>query len=297
MNTPEESAPQDPGSADPAIATEASSATSNNIDPDRPPWGVVQAFLTWVASVVLLWLVPQFCALPYIATHYRGMAGPTREMLLADKTFIVILIAGFLPAHALTLLVTWAVSSRLGKFRPWRTLGWSWPRSFGPWKSVGLAVLMFLMAMLIIYFFGQEETELERILRSSRTAAILTAIVASTTAPLVEEIIYRGILYSALQRVTGAALAVAMVTVLFAGLHVLQYWPNFGAISAITLLSLVLTVIRARTGRLLPCYMIHLVFNGIQSVLIIADPYIRSVVEPPQPEAAPAIIHLLMRFL
>ncbi len=225
------------------------------------------------------------------------MAGPTREVLLADKTFIVILIAGFLPAHALTLLVTWAVSSRLGKFRPWRTLGLSWPRNFGPWKSVGLAVLMFLIAMLIIYTFGQQETELERILRSSRTAAILTAIVASTTAPLVEEIIYRGILYSALQRVTGAALAVTIVTLLFAGLHVLQYWPNFGAISAITLLSLVLTVVRARTGRLLPCYMIHLVFNGIQSVLIVADPYIRSVVENPQPEAAPAIFHFLTRFL
>ena len=297
MNTPEESAPQDPGSAGPAIVSEPSVATSNDIDPDNPPWGVVQALLTWAASVVLLWLVPQFCALPYIATHYRGMAGPTREMLLADKTFIVILIAGFLPAHALTLLVTWAVSSRLNKFRSWRTLGLSWPRNFGPWKSVGLAVLLFLIAMLIIYSFGQQETELERILRSSRTAAILTAIVASTTAPLVEEIIYRGILYSALQRVTGAALAVAIVTLLFAGLHVLQYWPNFGAISAITLLSLVLTGIRARTGRLLPCYMIHLVFNGIQSILIVADPYIRSVIEKPQPEAAPAIIHFLMRFL
>lgn len=297
MNTPEESAPQEPGSADPAIVSEASIATSHTIDPDNPPWGVVQAFLTWTASVVLLWLVPQFCALPYIATHYRGMAGPTREMLLADKTFIVILVAGFLPAHALTLLVTWAVSSRLGKFRPWRTLGLSWPRNFGPWKSVGLAVLMFLIAMLIIYLFGQQETELERILRSSRAAALLTAIVASTTAPLVEEIIYRGILYSALQRVTGAVLGVAIVTLLFAGLHVLQYWPNFGAISAITLLSLVLTVIRARTGRLLPCYMIHLVFNGIQSVLIVADPYIRSVIETPQPEAAPAIIHFLTRFL
>lgn len=297
MNTPEESAPQEAGLADPAIVSEASIGTSNTIDPDNPPWGVVQAFLTWAASVVLLWLVPQFCALPYIATHYRGMAGPTREMLLADKTFIVILVAGFLPAHALTLLLTWAVASRLGKFRPWRTLGFSWSRNFGAWKSVGLAVLLFLIAMLIIYTFGQQETELERILRSSRAAAILTAIVASTTAPLVEEIIYRGILYSALQRVTGAALAVAIVTLLFAGLHVLQYWPNFGAISAITLLSLVLTVIRARTGRLLPCYMIHLVFNGIQSVLIVADPYIRSVIEPAQPQAAPALIHFLMRSL
>ena len=296
MNTPDESAPQEPGSIDPANINEASTAIPNTIDPDNPPWGIVQAFLTWASSVVLLWLVPQFCALPYIATHYRGTA-PTREMLLADKTFIVILVAGFLPAHALTLLLTWAVTSRLGKLRPWRTLGWSWPGNFGLWKSVGLATLLFVIAMVIIYTFGQQETELERILRSSRTAAILTAIVATATAPLVEEIIYRGILYSALQRMTGAALAVAIVTFLFAGLHVLQYWPNFGAISAITLLSLVLTVIRARTGRLLPCYMIHLVFNGIQSVIIVAEPHIRSVIESPQPEATPAIIHFLTRFL
>jgi uncharacterized protein len=297
VNTAEESAPQEQVDRNPSTTTDTSAPTSADLNPDNPPWGVVQAFLTWAASVVLLWLVPQLCALPYIATHYRGIPGPTREMLLADKTFIVILVAGFLPAHVLTLLLTWAVTSRLGKFRPWRTLGFSWPRDFGPWKSVGLAILLFLIAMLVIYTFGQQETELERILRSSRAAAVLTAIVATATAPLVEEMIYRGILYSALQRVTGAVLAVAIVTLLFAGLHVLQYWPNFGAISAITLLSLVLTVIRARTCRLLPCYMIHLVFNGIQSVIIVADPYIRSVIETPQPEAAPAIIHFLTRFL
>lgn len=295
MNTPEDSAPA-PASANPATSSEAPLATVTPRDPDNPPWGVIQAFLTWAGSVVLLWLVPQFCALPYVATHYRGMAA-TKEMLLADKTFIIILVAGFLPAHALTLLLAWAVASRFGKIRPSQSLGLSWPRNFGLGKSVGLAILLFLIAMLIIYKFGQQETELERILRSSRTAAILTAFVAAATAPLVEEVIYRGILYSALQRLTGAALAVAIVTLLFAGLHVLQYWPNFGAISAISLLSLVLTVVRARTGRLLPCYMIHLVFNGIQSIIIVADPYIRPMIETPQPEAAPALVHAIMKML
>ena len=76
---------------------------------------------------------------------------------------------------------------------------------------------------------------------------------------------------------------------------------NIGLISArfpqLLLLSLALTVVRARTGRLLPCYMIHLVFNGIQSVIIVAEPYLRSVIETPQPEAAPAIVHFLTRFL
>jgi len=151
--------------------------------------------------------------------------------------------------------------------------------------------------MGLLYSLGDADTQLDRILRSSRAAALLMAFMATVSAPLMEEVVYRGLLYSALQRWTGAIGAVALVTLIFAGLHVWQYWPNFGAISAILLLSLALTVVRARTGRLLPCYMIHLVFNGIQSVIIVADPYIRRVIETPQPEAAPAIIHFLTRFL
>jgi len=138
----------------------------------------------------------------------------------------------------------------------------------------------------LLYSFGGADTELDRILRSSRAAALLMALLATVTAPVMEEVVYRGLLYSALQRLTGAIGAVALVTLIFAGLHVWQYWPNFAAISAILLLSLVLTVVRARTGRLLPCYMIHLVFNGVQSVIIVAEPYLRSVIETLSPKRA-----------
>ena len=40
--------------------------------------------------------------------------------------------------------------------------------------------------------------------------------------------------------------------------------------------------------------MIHLVFNGIQSVIIVADPYIRSLIQTPQPEATPGILQTLL---
>src|SRR5262249_2974543 len=99
------------------------------------------------------------------------------------------------------------------------------------------------------------------------------------TAPLVEEMVYRGLLYSAFQKAMGQWGAVVVVASMFAGLHVVQYWPNAAAISSITLLSVVLTMVRARTGRLLPCYVIHLVFNGIQSVIILLEPYIRAALE------------------
>jgi hypothetical protein len=84
---------------------------------------------------------------------------------------------------------------------------------------------------------------------------------------------------------------------MFAGLHVIQYWPNAGAITAISLLSLALTVVRARTGRLLPCYVIHLVFNGIQSIIIVAEPYLRSVYEGWRPEVTKGIVDSLFTIL
>jgi uncharacterized protein len=226
-------------------------------------------------SVALLWIVPQLCALPYIASHYRGVAA-TRELLFADKTFILILVCGFVPAHLLTLVMAWAIASRFGKFSPAKTFGLSWPIGFGAFKAVSLAIFLFVVTLYVLHKFGGQETDLERILQSSRAAALVTAFVAVATAPLVEEIIYRGLLYSALQRVTGPVLAVIVVSSMFAGLHVWQYWPNVAAISSITLLSVVLTVVRARTGRLLPCWVIHLVFNGIQSLIIVFDPYLRA---------------------
>ena len=289
-------------SEDSALAAIGNSNTSDrqdvravSFDPDNPPWGILQAFLAWIGSVVFLWLVPQLCALPYVTTHYR-LAGPTKEMLLNDKTFILILVAGFIPAHILTLGLTWAIVTRLGKTSFSKVLGFRFKNNVEIFTSVLGAILLFFVTMFLIYKFGGQDTDFEKILRSSRIAALITAFVAVATAPLVEEIIYRGLLYSAFQRAIGSVLAVILVTSMFAGLHVLQYWPNFGAIAAISLLSLTLTVVRARTGRLLPCFLIHLVFNGIQSILIVIDPYMHALHEMWQHDAGQALLRLLKFF-
>jgi CAAX protease family protein len=268
--------PDDPGTF--AVANlppviEAPQPPKPILDPNNPPWGVLAAVLTWIASVLLLFIVPQLLALPYIASHYRGM-GPTRDVLLSDKTLILILLIGILPAHVITLILAGAVVTRLGKISPTKILGLNWKNHAEVWISAALAIALFGIAAVVLWKFGGQDTDLEKILRSSRGAALTMAFMASVTAPLVEEVIYRGLLYSALQRLTGPVLGVLIVTFMFAGLHVLQYWPNFGAISAISMLSLVLTIVRARTGRLLPCYIIHLVFNGIQSVVIVLEPYL-----------------------
>jgi CAAX protease family protein len=260
----------------------------------RPVIALLLALFTWAASIVLLFL-PQVIALPYILTHYRGQQ-PRIEDLLADKTLIVILIAGILPAHLITLAIAWAVVTRLGKVPVKEALRWGWGHRVGVFKSVVLGLLLFGAAWLFVLAFGGKETELQRILDSSRAAALLVAFMAVATAPLVEEIIYRGILFPAWQRLTGSVAAVVIVTLMFAIPHVPQYWPNLAVIFSILMLSAALTIVRARTSRLVPCYVIHLVFNGIQAMLILVEPYLRSLGNHPEPQTAPAILHSLKIF-
>lgn len=275
--TPEIVFAAEPTSAQPILASDLSS-NAPAPGPDNPPWGIPGAVLTWAASIAMLFIVPNICVIPYLLSRYRNVAA-TKEILIADKTFIFLFVLGWLPAHLLTLALIWAVATRLGKRSIRGVFGWSWSANFGLWRSSALAISLFIVTLLLVGFFGGQKTDLDRILESSRATAVTLAIIAVATAPLVEELIYRGLLYSAFQRAIGQWGAVIVVASMFAGLHVVQYWPNAGAISSITMLSVVLTLIRARTGRLLPCFVVHLVFNGVQSVIILLEPYIRAGLE------------------
>jgi membrane protease YdiL (CAAX protease family) len=293
-NTPE-------ATSDPSIDLASSQGVSTrpqitSVNPDSPPWGIVAALSAWLTSVVFLAVVPNVCVLPYMAYRYGGTS-TSREALLNDKTFVFLFVLGWLPAHLLTLALIWAIATRLGKLSLKEVFGWSWSPNLGLGRSVSLAVLLFLLTFLLVARFGGPRTDLDRILESSRAAAVTLAALAVLTAPLVEEMIYRGLLYSAFRRTLGQWAAIAIVTSMFAGLHWVQYWPNVGAISSITLLSLALTLIRARTGKLLPCFVVHLVFNGVQSVIIILEPYLTRLFEMWRHEPVNSIIfHLRLPF-
>ena len=240
------------------------------IDPDNPPWGLLHALLLWVMSVLLIVLVPLFAVLPYFV--YKTMTqGPVIDPM-KDSGLLFISILAILPAHMLTLGIVWFVVTNRGR-RPFlQTLGWTWPSNFGPVKCIGLAILLLIVALLFTWLFGGAETQLDQIVKSSLKARFVLAFLAVFTAPLIEEILYRGIMYPALQRIFGMAWAVAVVSILFAGVHVFQYFNNLAVVSVIAILSVTLTLVRARTRSLLPCFVIHLVFNGLQALFLVLQP-------------------------
>ena len=243
------------------------------------PWiKLLLAFFTWFGSVLMLLFVPVILAIPYLMYNWRSRGMPTAEALTADKTFIFISIVGIVPTHLLTLGLVWLVVTE-GRRKPfWETIGFNWPRNMNP--VVGTLMCVFIAAVLlgigfvVTSFWGGSKTQLDLLVESSIPARFATAFVAVFTAPLIEELVYRGVLYSAIERALGTAVAVGVVALLFAGVHVFQYINNVSVITVITLLSFTLTLVRAGTGKVLPCFIIHLVFNGIQSLIIALSPFI-----------------------
>jgi uncharacterized protein len=256
----------------PPFAPLQESRVADNLSPDNPPWSLFQGFLVWGSSVALLLFVPFVLVLPYVV--YKVVSSGSSEALANDPNLIFLSIVGVLPTHILTFLLVWLVVTNRGRRPFWPLLGWTWPRGFGPLKTFGIAVILLGIGWTITHFFGGAETQLDEIIKSSPQARIVVAFLAAVTGPLVEELVYRGVLYSAVQRVLGVAWAVGLVSVLFAAVHVAQYYNNFGVILAISVLSVSLTLIRARTGSLLPSYVIHFVFNGIQAVLLLLQPWL-----------------------
>lgn len=254
-------------------------------DPDNPPWGIPAAVLAWISSIALLFgtglISLLFIILYFVSRDGRVDTEQLPQLLTTDKTAILMQVIAVIPAHLLTLGVAWAIVTDFGKRPFWRSLGWGWNRGVGLLASAGLAVALLLLGGLITYLYEGEPTEIDQVINSSNASRFVLAFLATATAPLVEEVIYRGILYPALQRAMGAVWGVVSVTFLFLAVHYWQYKNNISVLATIGILSLALTLVRAYTGRLLPCFIIHLVFNGLQSLYIIFQPYL------PQPESLP----------
>ena len=253
---------------------------------ERSPWvGVLKAFGVWFISVLLLIFVPVIIALPYLIYTWTTYGPPTPEALGSDKTLLLLSVIAILPTHLLTFLAIWMVVSRAGREPFWRTVKFEWPQNVGPLigtlSSILLAIILLVVAWLLTRFWGGDRTQLDLLIESSLAARFATAFVAVATAPLVEELIYRGVLYPAIEKAAGMTVAIVIVSLLFAGVHVVQYKNNLSVITAITLLSFTLTLTRALTGKLLPSFVIHLVFNGIQAVVLVVGPFLEKPIVNP----------------
>ena len=264
---------------------------STGFGPNNPPWGAFAGIGVWIGSVLCILIVPAIFLLPYLALHKPRIVDNDAlvEFAKTDPTAVLLQILAVLPAHLLTVLIVWLVVTRVRKYNFREMIGWS-SGGFRWWHYVVILIGFALVSIAASQVYPEQENDLIKILRSSREAVYVIAFVATFTAPFVEEVVYRGVLYSAFQRSIGVPGAFLLTTFLFAVVHVPQYWPSYSTIFLLTLLSLILTTIRVKTNNLLPCIIFHTIFNGIQSIAMIAEP-LSPKTNVPDPTAF--IFHLL----
>lgn len=250
------------------------------VSPDNPPWSSPAAVGVWLASVIFIVVFPNLFLLPYLMKQNLDFADQAAlvEFAKTDATSVLLQVSAIIPAHVLTLILSWLVVTRLRKYSFRETLGWRW-NGFNIWTCIVILGGFFILAAVLSYFVPEQNNDFLRMLKTSQATVYIVAFLATFTAPLVEEVVYRGVLYSAFQRTIGVSWAVLLVTLLFALVHVPQYYPSYSTIFLICLLSLILTLVRVRTKNLLPCIALHTVFNGAQSLLLLLQPYAEKYLE------------------
>jgi len=134
----------------------------------------------------------------------------------------------------------------------------SWPRAIGLVAASWVAILILSAALFPLLDATEEQGLVPDKWDSSRAGAFLAFAVAVTfIGPVVEELIFRGLGFTLLAGY-GNRVAIVSTGFLFGIWHGLLI-----ALPVLTAFGILLGWLRARTGSLYPCILLHAIFNGI----------------------------------
>jgi membrane protease YdiL (CAAX protease family) len=143
-----------------------------------------------------------------------------------------------------------------------------------PWLAFGVVLqLVSLLLVQLLELVGdtiEPQQAVETLEQTQGPEIVVIVLGVALLAPLVEELLYRGLLLRALLRRTTPVPAVLISSVVFAGVHLLD--PSTLPLMAPLLLLAVISGIRAvRTGELSQSILLHVGFNLLSAVVLVAS--------------------------
>ncbi len=231
--------------------------SSDGRAPDSVPWGVGQALAVLIGLQLLVMLGGLL-----LGVLDGGLATQMIYTAVADAAVL-----GLLLLFAFMRCGEWnGVLRKLGLVRPARGVA----AEVGKVTIAGLvaygALVMGKARMLDA--LGRDEFPLQRIsraiLESDSSFGVLCAVtVAVIVAPVVEELLFRGLLYLPLRSRTGILPAAVLVAGIFALFHSYPW-----GLPDLVLLSLIFTGLFEASGSLLVPMAAHGLFNGLSILLL-----------------------------
>jgi membrane protease YdiL (CAAX protease family) len=140
-----------------------------------------------------------------------------------------------------------------------------WYRNYD-FSNRSLAVMgatLALSVLVVSYVFPTSEpTRIEQLISSTKDLYVF-ALFGIGVAPLFEEVIFRGFLFRAFFEIGGSSLAIFSTALLFTMLHIPQIWGSWAAVVLIFIVGYILSAVRARSGSLIPSFIIHTTYNAM----------------------------------
>jgi membrane protease YdiL (CAAX protease family) len=219
--------------------------------------GLWDAFAFFSIAVFLVFILQGGAAVLALRQHWFG--GRPLEKIVTEPRFSIPIMA---LAYGCILLVASLLFSR------------AWGQSFAAgvyWnfstarKQAGRLLLAGMLLavgiqLLSNYLPVPKELPVDSFFRKPLDAWMV-ALFGTLIAPAFEELAFRGFLYPALRRWTGALLAAVLSSIPFALLHAQQLAHAAAPISMVFLVSLVLTAVRQRTGSVAASALVHATYN------------------------------------
>ena len=163
-------------------------------------------------------------------------------------------------AYLLLLALLWRLFHTYHQTGMMTALRWQWPRRWALLLGAGL-----LLAVAVQAFSNllptPPELPIDQMMRTPLDAWLMSAF-GVAFAPLVEEVLFRGLIFPALARHVGAAISLGATALLFGGVHSAQLGGSWVQVALIVAVGAVLTAVRWRMHSLAASTLVHVGYNG-----------------------------------
>jgi len=256
--------------ADPTAATEVAPYPPAKTYPEdlQISWSWPHLILFVVFSFGSLVIIQGVLAYIYVPRQ-RLNTKQLEEYLISKPQFAI---GSMLIWYATIFFFLYVTLSLLRGHPFWRTLGWRkllpanprLPKNPLAYFFAGCGLSLFV-ALMTATMKTPDNTPMEELFKYPHTAMMFVAM-AVFVAPLVEETLFRGYLYPMFARSFGVTPAILVTGMLFGLMHGAQLGWTWGLVGMLTMVGIVFTLVRARTGTVFASFLMHLGYNLLISL-------------------------------
>lgn len=226
-------------------------------------WSICGTLLMLFAGALLPYIVAVYLQLLRLMLHLPSH--------MPDRHDLQLLIATLLASELLgALWLIWYVRRQgPARLEDGSAAGIGWHPA--PRRAYGMAALgaFTVLAMAALEFTllppdpsKLKDLDLAQLFQGPAVIALLAAVIVIGMAPLLEELLFRGIAFAGIAARLGSGWATLLTTIIFTALHApekILYWPGFIDVAAVALLSCWL---RLHYRSIRPGMAMHFFYNG-----------------------------------